>query len=240
MTDTLISGNTSSTGEGQAAEATGGAQAPADGQKLPTADAKAPAESTQKADPAKAPATAEKAAPDKGTEGDKGDDKADAKPTVLGAPEKYEFKAPEGAQLDDAFIGEFSTVAKELDLSQSAAQTLVDKLAPKIAERSAAALEAAIEKTSQEWVNASKSDKEFGGDKFEANLGIAKKGLEAYGTPELTKLLATSRLGNNPEVVRLFLKLGKTVSEDNIVPGGAKPNGPQRGAAEILYGNQTH
>ena len=39
-----------------------------------------------------------------------------------GAPEKYEFKAPEGRNFDNEVINTFSEVAKELNLSQESAQ----------------------------------------------------------------------------------------------------------------------
>lgn len=156
-----------------------------------------------------------------------------------GAPDKYEFKAPEGVKLDDAVIADFSTIAKELNLPQDAAQKVVDKLAPKIAERQAAAQAEAFKAINTQWTEATKADKELGGDKLDANLAIAKKALDAFGSPELRKLLNDTGIGNNPEVIRAFYRAGKAISEDSLVPGSTKPAAPQKDAATALYGNKT-
>lgn len=146
-----------------------------------------------------------------------------------GAPESYEFKAPEGTQFDDAVIGAFSEVAKELNLPQDQAQKVLDKMAPVIAARQAEQFQAAR----TEWAEAAKTDKEFGGEKLTENLGTAKKALDALATPELRTLLEESGLGNHPEVIRVFYRAGKAISEDRFVAGQAgKTN---QGDARRLY-----
>ena len=154
-------------------------------------------------------------------------DTAQAKPA--GAPESYEFQAPEGVQFDDAVIGAFSEVAKELNLPQDQAQKVLDKMAPVIAARQAEQFQAAR----TEWAEAAKTDKEFGGEKLTENLGTAKKALDALATPELRTLLEESGLGNHPEVIRVFYRAGKAISEDRFVAGQAgKTN---QGDARRLY-----
>jgi hypothetical protein len=135
-----------------------------------------------------------------------------------GAPEAYEFKAPEGAQFDEAVIGAFSEVAKELDLPQDAAQKVLDKMAPVIQARQSEQLSAARE----EWAAATRADKEIGGDKLAENLALAKKARDEFTTPEFRDLLNKSGLGNHPEVIRVFVKVGKATSEDGFVAGGGK------------------
>ena len=157
-----------------------------------------------------------------------------------GAPEKYEFKAPEGKEFDAEIIGNFSEIAKELNLTQDAAQKLVEAMGPKIAERQLAQVEA----IRNEWAQQSQVDKEFGGDKLNENMAVAKKALDSFGTPELRTLLVQSGLGNNPEVIRFMYRAGKAISEDTFVgssPGaGGKPTGPQdfNAKAAALYSNQ--
>lgn len=152
----------------------------------------------------------------------------DEKPAA--APEKYEFKHPQEGQQYDAKVTEaFSAVAKELNLSQEAAQSVMDKMSPVIAARQQEALTAAR----QEWREASKADKEFGGEKLAENLGLAKKAIDAYATPELKSLLEESGLGNNPEVVRLFYRVGKSMSEDGFVVGRGTATQPKD--ARSLY-----
>ncbi|MFN3543729.1 MAG: hypothetical protein ACK4UX_02645 [Thiobacillus sp.] len=162
-----------------------------------------------------------------GTKTEGGQQQQEKKPE--GAPESYEFKAPEGTQFDDAVIGAFSEVAKELNLPQDQAQKVLDKMAPVIAARQAEQFQAAR----TEWAEAAKTDKEFGGDKLAENLGTAKKALDALATPELRTLLEESGLGNHPEVIRVFYRAGKAISEDRFVGGQAgKTN---QGDARRLY-----
>lgn len=149
-------------------------------------------------------------------EGAKTEAKTEDKPQ--GAPEAYEFKAPEGTQFDEAVIGAFSEVAKELNLPQDAAQKVLDKVSPVIAARQAEQLSAARE----EWAVATKADKEIGGDKLAENLAYAKKARDTFTTPEFRDLLEKSGLGNHPEVIRVFVKVGKATSEDGFVTGGGK------------------
>ena len=162
------------------------------------------------------------------TEGNQGD--TSDKP---GAPEQYEFKAPEGMSFDDAVIGAFSEVAKELNLPQEAAQKVLDKMAPVMASRQAEQLQVARE----EWANQSRADKEFGGEKLEETLAIVRKARDKFATPELRNLLDETGLGNHPDVIRLFYRAGKAISEDKFVGGGNSTSSSGKSAAEILYDN---
>jgi len=149
-----------------------------------------------------------------------------------GAPEKYEFKAPEGKEYDPNLISAFEAGAKEANLTQEAAQKLLDQMAPKIAERQGEQV-AAIKK---EWLESSQSDKEFGGVGLEQNLAIAKKALDSFGSPALKQLLATSGLGNHPEVIRFMFNAGQALNQDKFVAGTA-PTRSQVKATSVLYDN---
>lgn len=149
-----------------------------------------------------------------------------------GAPEKYEFKAPEGREYDSKAIEAFSEIAKDLNLTQEAANKMLGKMAPLIAERQMEQIEAVQSK----WADESKADKEFGGDKLDENLKIAKVALEKFGSPELSKLLKETGAGNNPEIIRLLYRVGKATGEDKVIPGGqGAPAGDAKSAATILY-----
>lgn len=177
---------------------------------------------TQTADESKATDT------QTGDEGDTG--KTDEK---TGAPEKYEFEAPEGQAFDDQVIEAYSEVAKELNLSNDDAQKLLDKVAPVMAARQQEKIKAVVDG----WSESAKTDKEFGGEKLNENLSTAKKALDAFGTPELKALLNESGLGNNPEVIRFMYRAGKQISEDTFI-GGKAPSGSDKSLADKLYSNQ--
>jgi len=175
-------------------------------------------------------AEGEKPQGDKPTEGDKPDDGKDKKPE--GAPEAYEFKAAEGVDLDTDALKDFEPVARELNLTNEQAQKLVDaypKILAGVQQRQADAWQA----TTEQWAADVKADKEIGGDKLTGNLSAAQRALEQFGSPELKEYLNTTGLGNHPDLVKTFIKIGKAMSEDGMVSG--KETG-QRSAAEVLYG----
>lgn len=129
----------------------------------------------------------------------------------------YEFKAPDGMELDKDAVGAFTTIAKDLKLAPDAAQKVVD-IAVGMQQR---AVEAHTKQVA-EWADQVKADKELGGDKLAQTLATAQKAL-ALGPPELKQLLNDSGLGNHPAVVRFMHTVGKALSEDRFVPstGGA-------------------
>jgi len=142
-----------------------------------------------------------------------------------GAPESYEpFKAPDGWEIDQALLTEFSPTLKELNLTQEQAQKVID-FAPKLVEQTAVATTSKVlgelgMADRSDWVGKVKSDKEFGGDKLAENLAVAKKAMDAFASPELRDLLIKSGMGNHPEMVRAFYRAGKAISADNYVAGG--------------------
>lgn len=150
-----------------------------------------------------------------------------------GAPETYEFQMPEGQEVDEAIVSQFSETARELNLSQEAAQQLLDKMAPVIAERQAEQI-AAVQ---AQWAEESRADKEFGGDHLNENLGLAKKAMDQFATPELRTLLNESGMGNHPEVIRMFVRVGKSISEDGFVSGNGPATKP--GDAKSFYPNSN-
>jgi hypothetical protein len=145
------------------------------------------------------------------------------------APEAYDLKPPEGIDIDTDAFSEF---ARDADLTQDQAQKLLEKMAT----ASMARQQAAAEQMRQQWASDSKADKEFGGDKLPENLGIAKKAMDQFGSPELKSLLEQSGLGDHPEVIRFFFRAGKAISEDRTVTGNSRG---QAFDARSLYPNSN-
>lgn len=201
----------------------------------------------QPADGGSAPAASEPAAPETDTppaqepapevkpEGSEppAEGKPGTEPKPEGAPEKYDFKAGEGVELDGTAIQEFEPLARELNLTNEQAQKFVD-MYPKILAGQEQRQAEAWQQQTEQWAADVKADKEIGGDKLPANLSAAQRAIDQFGTPELKEYLNGTGLGNNPELVKAFVKIGKAMSEDNMVSPG---NGGKRSAADILYGN---
>lgn len=152
----------------------------------------------------------------------------ETKATEPVVPEAYEFKMPEGVELDTVAADEFTVIAKELKLTQEQAQKVAD-IGAKQAQRQAEAHAKQVEA----WTEAVKTDKEIGGDALPENLAIARKALDTFGTPELKDILNISGLGNHPAVIKAFYKAGKAISDDRFVAGSA-PTAPDDPAKRMF------
>lgn len=179
------------------------------------------------------------AATDTGATDDNADGVTPSEETDLSSqtpPDTYaDFVMPEGVELDSALLTEATPLFKELGLNQDQAQKLVDFQA-KQAKASSESQVDAFNQLMNDWQEQSKNDKEFGGDKFEENVGIARSAIDKFGTPELKQLLEEHGVGNHPEVIRFMVKVGKLTAED--VPGGTNtPPSKAQDRVSLLYPN---
>lgn len=137
-----------------------------------------------------------------------------------GAPESYaDFNLPEEFALDSELLAEFVPTLKELNLSQEAAQKVID-FAPKLVSKAVEGITAQLVAEAKSWHVASRSDKEIGGADMAQKLAVANKAVDTFGTPELKAFLASKGLSAHPELIRAFYRAGLTIREDTIVPGG--------------------
>ena len=153
-------------------------------------------------------------------EEEKPGEKKDENKKPEGAPEKYEFKAGEGVELDQEALKDFEPLARELNLTNEQAQKMVDLYSGKILPMVQKQQAEAWQKQTEGWAEAVKADKEIGGANLTSSISTAQRALETFGTPVLKEYLNTTGLGNHPELVKTFVKIGKAMSEDNVVTGG--------------------
>lgn len=146
--------------------------------------------------------------------------------------EYSDFSMPEGIEIDAELLGEFKPYAKELGLDQDGAQRLVD-MAAKLASKVQQASIENWQKQKSEWAEQSRADKDFGGKDFEANLGVALKAIDAFGSPALKAILDESGLGSHPEIVRFAYKIGKAIGDDRNLVSGSSPG--QKDILKALY-----
>lgn len=140
-----------------------------------------------------------------------GDQKPDDKPV-----EYTDFTLPDGQKLDD--YADTVNIAKELGLAQDKAQKLIDyeanqrKLAMEESQKDQTEL---IKQRKHEWLQAAQKDKEIGGDALmKTHIPQAQKAYIQFGTAQFKELLDTTGLGNNPEFIRVFSRIGQAISED--------------------------
>ena len=132
-------------------------------------------------------------------------------------PDTYaDFVMPEGVQLDETALAAADPLFKELGLTQDKAQKVIDLYASQVQAGSLKQVET-FNQLKSDWLGQSKSDKEFGGDKFDENVKVAQLAITKHGTPELKELMESHGVGNHPEMIRFMVRVGRTLSED--VPG---------------------
>ncbi len=146
------------------------------------------------------------------------------------APEEYsEFSVPEGTTLDEQTGTEFKVIAKELDLTQEQAQKLLDFGGDKLRAQIEAPYKLWAE-TQAKWQAEVKADPEIGGTKYEQSIKDAaqvfapgesnpfvKSDAEAKA---LREALNMTGAGNNPAIVKLFVKMGAMLKEPGSLTGG--------------------
>lgn len=158
-----------------------------------------------------------------------GDPPAEGEDTLEGEgegdqPIEYtDFEAPEGVTLNDEMLAQFKDFAKGKGLSQEEAQSVVD-MGVNLMANADKQLAEQIATTRAEWREATLADEEFGGSKWREAQPAAKAGLERFGTPALKELLDQSGLGDHPEVIRYFYRVGKATGEHDFVNSGKPPS----------------
>lgn len=187
----------------------------------------APAPSSGAPDQGKQPPAETPKEPAKGlltTEEKKAEDKA---PT---APEKYDLKLEGDIKLSAPMQKGFEAAAREVGLTNEAANKLLNSLVKSHQESQQAAMES-MRKT---WAEEARANKEWGGDKLPETLSFAKKALQEFGSKELPELLEATGLSDNPLVIGLLANVGRKVGGDKIV-SGAPPKGSDDDRAAVLY-----
>lgn len=168
-----------------------------------------------------------------------GDNKEDIK------PEKYDLKVPEDSALPDGYLEKTEAYAKAQGFSNEEAQALINRDNEMLTQNKKAEESRYTELTSVEWPKQAFEDKEIGGEDLPKNAELAKRVLDKFGTDNLKMMFAKRDkdnpngmgFGNNPDVLKTFARIGKSMSNDQLVLG---PTGrvKQKEAADILYGNK--
>lgn len=150
---------------------------------------------------------------------DKPEDQAE-KPAE-GAPEKYEdFKLPEGTAFDSAVAQKFSEVAKELNLSQEKAQSVVDKMLPIMHQRQLEQIKA----ISDGWRQKSESTPEIVDHIADVARLRDRFAFNEDGTmdPDIQEFMA-SPAGNHPGCLKLLARAGRAFGESGFPKGQPAP-----------------
>lgn len=146
------------------------------------------------------------------------------KPVV---PERYDLKVAADSLLDARDVKRIETIAKTRGLSNEQAQGFL--------EEQSTAYAALVDEQSTAWMSEAQSDKEIGGDAFKQSAELAKRVIDRFGSDSLKRELNRTGYGNHPELIRLFSRLGKGMSDDQLVLPGAQA-GTKKSMEDIFYG----
>mgnify|MGYP003541986485 CR=1 FL=1 len=160
-----------------------------------------------------------------------------AKPAEEVAPEKYDLKVPEGSVLSDEALQKITDFATANKLSKEDAQKMVNLHCEEVSEHSKN-LQDQFKQISEDWKTQASQDKEYGGDGFNRNVEMAHRVVDRFATPEFKQALNDSGFGNHPELLRVFVRIGKAMSEGSLVTASAGTK-IQKTPEEIMYGSTT-
>lgn len=149
-----------------------------------------------------------------------------------------DFTTPENIPVDGELLDQFKPLAAEFGLSQDQAQKLVDLYADRVT-KGVQDQDAAITAQAEDWKAQAKADEEIGGVGLASNVEMARTAIQRFGTPGLLEVLDQTGVGNHPEMIRLLFRVGKSISEDSLVPSGKAGEGP-RDPAAVLYGSNQN
>lgn len=170
-----------------------------------------------------------------GAETDKDKD-AGAQSDADGAPETYQFEAPEGVELDEAGSTAFQALLREDNMSQAKAQRYFDLFTKSITDL-ATQQQAAWDAEVQGWVDTAVKDQEIGGTEpvMKEKLGVAKLALDKFFGPDFGEVISKFKLGNHPGLIRGLYRMGLTLQEDKSVHRGEQTQ-TKLSDAEVFYG----
>jgi len=160
-------------------------------------------------------------------EGKQEEKKDEAKDAV---PEKYEFKVPEGMQVDPRALEAITPVLKDLKLTQAQAQKLFDAQAS-LKKEEVVQSEMALLTQRKTWREGIKQN-----PKWQEELSLSKRGLQ-LGTPAFQNMIKNSWMGDHPDVIKYLADVGRMAGDDRFVEGSKGGREPLT-QAEKVYGKK--
>lgn len=165
-----------------------------------------------------------------------------------GSPETYDYSnvnMPDGMQLDNELLKEFTPLAKELNLSNDSASKLV-ALGVKLAQKNAATFKDATEQAAiaekNSYLDMLNHDQELNvlnTDDYGKYLDVANQGYNAVATKEFKSFVNSKGLTHHPEFIKVFHKIGELCSDASIPDANIPPAASEQDIADLLYRNTT-
>lgn len=147
----------------------------------------------------------------------------------------YTLTAPEGYPISEGALKGLNEVCKTANMNEEQAKAVMAYMQGNYTSFVAQQQEA-MQAQAKAWIGEFQADKEFGGDKFNASVADAKRALAIFDeSGTVSKMLNETGYGNNPEVLRIFARVGRALGEDKLIGkgGGAE----QKPLEDRMYPN---
>ena len=155
-----------------------------------------------------------------------------------------DIKLADGVEYDNELGESFLSILNEAKIGKETAQKLVDLYQAQCMNL-LKGMEAAenekvkkfnedLENEKAEWLKQCQADKEFGGQNWDANQAIIDKAAREFAGA--VKVMQAYNLQFNPEIVRMFYRAGKLISEDNSIISG-NGRGKEENPAQAIFGD---
>lgn len=138
----------------------------------------------------------------------------------------YTFTPPEGFTVDETAMGKFRDLALSKSMSQGEFNTALSLFTESLSQQAAAAQAAQLQTfqdTQTDWLRQINELPELQGQRREGTENSIGKLLDEYGTPEVREIMNVAGVGNNPALVKMFIKLAAALGEGAPPPQGKPP-----------------
>ena len=136
---------------------------------------------------------------------------------ALGRPESHEEYNI--GDYDPETTADFRQLAHEIGLNNDQASVLFDTYVNAIAGQQEQEQEAFDQ---FEVENTQALQQEWGGN-FDKNVELARRAFMNFATPEAVEIMEQTGLGNHPEILKVFSRVGELLQEDSVLPGSSTP-----------------
>lgn len=144
-----------------------------------------------------------------------------------------DLKVEKDSLLTEEHLADIKSYAKQKGLSHEQAKEIMLRESSAI-QKHEQLNQQRLEKDALHWAELSKKDPEIGGEKFDASVQLAKRALEKVASEKFVQFLEQSKLGNHPEVIRVFARFGELFQDDKVVNARTN-NVKSKDYSELFY-----
>lgn len=145
---------------------------------------------------------------------------------------------PEGYEITPEQSTRMLTIVNEAQGDPSKVVSGMLKFYTEIATQSGEALANEYNETQTAWQNEMRADPDYGGDKFDESLRVAKEVGLKIGGDGFMQLLRTTGAGNSVHMLRALNEVAKYLPKEGT-PVGGRPSAQPKSLADRMFGSKT-